>query len=396
MIFWKMNLSNYKVKKKICIVTGTRAEWGLLSRLAAMIRDDNSLDLQLVATNMHLIERYGMTIKEIEGDGFQVDYRVPMEVEGDSEIATVQSMGIAMQGFAKAYDCLRPDILLILGDRYEILAAVSAALIFKIPVAHIGGGEITEGAYDDAIRHAITKLSHLHFTSTEEYRQNVIQMGENPDKVFNVGAIGVDNILQHPLWDKQQTEESLGGFRLDDNTVIATYHPVTMEHNTAEEQITALLEAFDEVKQLRIIFTMPNSDTGNQIISQKIKEWCMLNPQRTTWFTSLGLKRYLSTLQYIRAVVGNSSSGLVEAPSFGIYTLNIGNRQKGRTAAASVINCLPEKNEIIRKLHEILNTPKPLGMFNPYYQSNTAAHIVRVLKEVKIDPYKQFYKVCND
>lgn len=396
MIFWKMNLSNYNVKRKICIVTGTRAEWGLLSRLAAMIRDDDELSLELIATNMHLIERYGMTIREIENDGFEVDYRVPMEVEGDSEVATVQSMGMAMQGFAEAYDKLRPDMLLVLGDRYEILAAVSAALIFKIPVAHIGGGEITEGAYDDAIRHAITKLSHLHFTSTEEYRQNVIQMGENPNKVFNVGAIGVDNILQIPLWDKQQTEKSLDGFKLDDHTIVVTYHPVTMEHDTAEEQITALLEALDEVKQLRIIFTMPNSDTGNQIIAQKIQEWCTLNSHRAIWFTSLGLKRYLSTLQYIRAVVGNSSSGLVEAPSFDIYTLNIGDRQKGRTAAMSVINCLPEKSEIIQKLYWILNVPKPLGTFNPYHQNNTAGNIVSVLKDVKIDPYKQFYKVCND
>lgn len=396
MIFWKMNLSNYNVKRKICIVTGTRAEWGLLSRLAAMIRDDDELSLELIATNMHLIERYGMTIREIENDGFEVDYRVPMEVEGDSEVATVQSMGMAMQGFAEAYDKLRPDMLLVLGDRYEILAAVSAALIFKIPVAHIGGGEITEGAYDDAIRHAITKLSHLHFTSTEEYRQNVIQMGENPNKVFNVGAIGVDNILQIPLWDKQQTEKSLDGFKLDDYTIVVTYHPVTMEHDTAEEQITALLEALEEVKQLRIIFTMPNSDTGNQIIAQKIQEWCTLNSHRAIWFTSLGLKRYLSTLQYIRAVVGNSSSGLVEAPSFDIYTLNIGDRQKGRTAAMSVINCLPEKSEIIQKLYWILNVPKPLGTFNPYHQNNTAGNIVSVLKDVKIDPYKQFHKVCND
>lgn len=381
--------------RKICIVTGTRAEWGLLSRLAAMIRDDEAFELQLVVTNMHLIDRYGMTVKEIEDDGFKIDYCVPMEVDSDSEMGTVQSMGLAMQGFAKAYDELRPDLLLILGDRYEILVAVSAALIFKVPVAHIGGGEITEGAYDDSIRHAITKLSHLHFTSTEEYRQNVIQMGEKPEKVFNVGAIGVDNIMQIPLWNKQQTEESLGGFKLDDLTVVVTYHPVTMERGTAEGQISALLAALDQLGQLRIIFTMPNSDTGNQIIAQKIQKWCMLNTHRAIVFTSLGLKRYLSVLQHIRAVVGNSSSGIVEAPGFGIYTLNIGDRQKGRMAAESVINCLPEKNAIVEKLNWILDVPKPVSTSNPYQRANTAQNIIKILKETNLTPYKHFYKIRN-
>lgn len=381
--------------RKICIITGTRAEWGLLSRLAAMINEDSQLQLQIIATNMHLMERYGMTINEIQNDGFTVDYKVQMEVDGDSAQSTVQSMGLAMQGFAQAYTAIMPDVILVLGDRYEMLAAVSAALIFKIPVAHIGGGEVTEGAFDDAIRHAITKLSHLHFTSTEQYRQHVIQMGENPDKVFNVGAIGVDNIKHLPLWTKAETEKSLGDFILDDNTIIVTYHPVTMENNTAEDQINTLLSAFDELPKLRVIFTMPNSDTGNQIIVEKIKYWCEHNSVRSIWHTSLGLKRYLSSLQYVRAVVGNSSSGIVEAPSFGIYTLNIGDRQKGRTAATSVLNCMSDKNVIIEKLCLILNNPKPANTTNPYDKANTAQNILDILKRTDVDTRKQFYEIHN-
>lgn len=382
--------------RKICIVTGTRAEWGLLSRVAAMLSNSSKFELQIIATNMHLSKRYGMTVDEIESDGFRVDYRVPMNIEDDTESATVRSMGMAMNGFAEAYNRLRPDMLLVLGDRYEILVAVSAALIFRIPVAHIGGGEVTEGAFDDAIRHSITKLSHLHFTSTEEYRQHVIQMGENPEAVFNVGAVGVDNIMQLPLWSKTETERNLDGFTLDDNTILMTYHPVTMERDTAEEQINALLSAFDALPKLRVIFTMPNSDTGNQIIAEKIQHWCKKNSSRSIWFTSLGLKRYLSSLQYARAVVGNSSSGIVEAPSFGIFTLNIGDRQKGRTAADSILNCLPTKDEIIEKLLLILNASKPVGTINPYYKKDTAKHIVEILETTPLNPNKQFHKIPND
>lgn len=379
--------------RKICIVTGTRAEWGLLSTVAKMLRDDDQFMLQIVATNMHLSERYGMTINEIEGDGFKVDFKVPMNVEGDDELDIVKSMGIAMQGFADAYETLRPDLLLVLGDRYEILAAVSAALIFKIPVVHIGGGEVTEGAFDDAIRHAITKLSHIHFTSTEEYRQHVIQMGENPKNVYNVGAVGVDNIMKLPLWTKEQTQKSIDDFVIDDNTVLVTYHPVTMETGAAQEQINELMSAFDAIPQLRIVFTMPNSDTGNQIIAEKIQRWCNNNSDRAVWYTSLGLKRYLSLLQYVRAVVGNSSSGIVEAPSFGIYTLNIGDRQKGRTAASSVVNCLPKKDDIIAKLLVILQSPKPDDTINPYFKKDTSENIVRILLDSEISPVKQFYKL---
>lgn len=381
--------------RKICIVTGTRAEWGLLTRLAALIKASSDMELQIIATNMHLSKRYGLTYKEIEADGFEIDYRVPMDVDGiDSPATTVKSMSKAMAGFADAYQALKPDLLVVLGDRYEILVAVSAALIFKIPVAHLHGGEITQGAYDDAIRHAITKMSHLHFTSTEQYRQRVISMGETPEHVFNVGAIGVDNIKQIPLWSLEDTEQSLGGFKLNKSTILVTYHPVTLENNTAEQQIGELLAALDALPQLRVVFTMPNSDTGNQIIAERIEQWCSNNAARAVWFTSLGLVRYLSTLQYIGAVVGNSSSGIIEVPSFGIPTLNIGNRQKGRIAAASVVNCCPTADDIVKNLLTLIEKKSTFAA-NPYERPSTAQDIISVLSSTDLQRLteKHFYNI---
>lgn len=379
--------------RKICIVTGSRAEWGLLSRLAGLIRDDQELQLQIIATNMHLSERYGSTYKEIEAAGFRIDCLIPMETVDDQARGTVDAMAAAMGGFSEAYEQLRPDMLLVLGDRYEILVAVVAALIFKIPVVHLHGGEITQGAYDDAIRHAITKMSHLHFTSTETYRQRVIQMGESPETVFNVGAIGVDNIMQIPLWGKLQTEESLGGFVLDNQTVLATYHPVTLEDNTGSRQMDELLGAFDAIPQLRVIFTMPNSDTGNRVISDKIIDWCQQNSHRSVWFQSLGVHRYLSVLQYIAGVVGNSSSGIIEVPCFGIPTVDIGDRQKGRIAAVSVVHCPPLKNCIIQQLWLLLNKEIPVIVpeENPYYKPDTAAVILTHIKTSSLEIHKLFY-----
>ena len=379
------------MKKKICIVTGTRAEWGLLSRLAELIRLDSGLQLQIIATNMHLDPRYGNTYKEIEEAGFTIDYRVPMNAKGDDAQSTVKSMGNAVSGFADAYQALRPNMLVVLGDRYEILAAVQAALIFRIPVAHIHGGEITEGAFDDAIRHAITKMSHLHFTATEPYRERVIQMGEQPDTVFNVGALGVDNIRQIPLWDKEKTEESLGGFGLDKKTILVTFHPVTLEEGTAEGQVNELLGPLNEVKDLKILFTMSNSDTGNRVIAEKIKDWCDSNRSRAIWFDSLGLKRYLSVLQYIGGVVGNSSSGIIEVPSFNIPTINIGDRQKGRTAAPSVINCPPKKEDISAALRLLVQGALPMEGQNPYDKTETAETIHKILRESNPSLQKHFY-----
>lgn len=380
------------MKKKICIVTGTRAEWGLLSSLAGLIRSDEGMVLQIIATNMHLMERYGCTYREIEESGFHIDYRVPMDVEGDNPEDTVRSMGLAIQGFADAYADLRPDLIVVLGDRYEILMAVSAALIFKIPVAHLHGGEITEGAYDDAIRHAITKMSHLHFTSTEAYRQRVIQMGEQPDRVFNVGAIGVDNIVRLQHMNKEQTEQSLGGFQLDRNTFLITYHPVTLGNESPQKQIDELLGALDEVKEIRVLFTLPNSDTGNRVIGDSIRNWCEQNAERSIYFDSLGLKRYLSVLQYVGAVVGNSSSGIIEVPSFGIPTIDIGDRQKGRIAGPSVRHCECKQSDIVENMRSALKGGIS-NYQNPYYQPETAKQIHRVLQSFNYQCIKNFFDI---
>jgi len=384
------------MKKKICVITGSRAEYGLMSRLMRFIKEDTHLQLQIIATNMHLSLEYGETYKEIEADGFTIDKKIPILSSSDTTNAIVKSVGTGVIEFADAYEDLRPDMIMVLGDRYEILAAVSAALFYKIPVIHLHGGEITEGAYDDAIRHAITKMSHLHFTSTEEYRKRVIQMGENPETVFYVGALGCDNIKQVPLMNKKALEESLNFF-VDQKTILVTFHPVTMENNTAQIQFSELLSAIDSFDDLRVIFTMPNSDTDGRIIMDLIKNYVDKNPEKTIWFTSLGMKRYLSVLQYICAVVGNSSSGIIEVPSFHIPTLNIGDRQKGRIAAKSVSHCLPIKEDIKKYLSIITKSDyiKNINdVINPYDKPNTAQEIVRIIKEnINISSSKIFYNI---
>ena len=384
------------MNKKICVITGTRAEYGLMSRLMQIIKEDHNFQLQIIATNMHLSVEYGETYKEIEADGFVINKKVPILSAADTINATVKSVGKGLIGFADAYEELRPDMILVLGDRYEILAAVSAALFYKIPVIHLYGGEITEGAYDDAIRHAVTKMSHLHFTSTEEYRQRVIQMGEDPETVFYVGALGCDNIRQIPLMNKEEVEKSLN-FILDRNTILVTYHPVTLENNSSEAQFKELLSAIDQFSNIRLIFTMPNSDTYNKIIIKLIKDYTSINPNKAIYFKSLGTKRYLSVLQFIGAVVGNSSSGIIEVPSFHIPTLNIGDRQKGRIAAESVLHCLPKKGDILEKL-KIITKPNYIDMLkevvNPYAKLNTAQEIVEIIKnKTNITAKKCFFNL---
>ena len=384
------------MKRKICVITGSRAEYGLMSRLMRLIKEDAGLQLQIIATNMHLSVEHGETYREIEADGFVIDKKIPILSSSDTANAVSKSVGTGILGFADAYEELQPDMIMVLGDRYETLAAVSAALFYKIPVIHLHGGEITEGAYDDAIRHAITKMSHLHFTSTEEYRRRVIQMGENPETVFYVGALGCDNIRQVPLMNKEELEESLN-FAVDRNTILVTFHPVTMENNTAGTQFKELLSAIDQFDNLRVIFTMPNSDTDGKVIMTLIKEYVAKNSHKAVWYSSLGMKRYLSALQYIGAVVGNSSSGIIEVPSCHIPTLNIGDRQKGRIAATSVINCLPVESDIKEKLAIITKSnyiEQLKNVTNPYDKPNTVQEIVRIIKEkINISPIKKFYNL---
>jgi UDP-N-acetylglucosamine 2-epimerase (non-hydrolysing)/GDP/UDP-N,N'-diacetylbacillosamine 2-epimerase (hydrolysing) len=368
--------------RKICVVTGTRAEYGLLSRLLRMMADDGDIRLQIIATGAHLSPEFGLTYKEIETDGFTIDHKVEMLLSSDTANATTKSVGLATIGFAEAYEALKPDMLVVLGDRFEMLAAVTAALFYNIPVAHLYGGEITEGAYDDAIRNAITQMSHLHFTSTEEYRQRVIQMGANTRNVYCVGAIGIDNIRHEKLMSKEELEKSLD-FKFTDKTLMVTFHPATKEPGAAEEQCHNLLSVLEKYSDYSIIFTQSNADTDGRIISRLIQQFVDKNPERAKLYASLGKIRYLSALQYVTAVAGNSSSGLVEVPSFGIPTINIGNRQKGRLQAASVMNCEANYKDIKSAFDRALSpdfimTSKKVT--NPYEKKDAAENIYKILK----------------
>lgn len=389
-------------KRKICFVTGTRAEYGILSRLMLSLKEDDSVELQIIATNMHLSPEFGMTVKEIEEDGLKVDRRVEMLLSSDTAVGTVKSMGLASIGLADVYAELEPDIIVILGDRYEMLAAASAALIFGIPVAHLHGGEITEGAYDDSIRHAITKLSFLHFTSTEEYRDNVIQMGESPDRVFWVGALGADNISSGDMMSLQDLEDSLS-FKLGEDFLLVTFHPVTKEPGQAEAQTQALLDSLENLLDThKILFTLPNSDTDGRVIGKMVREWVQKHPDRAIAVTSLGRKRYYSALSHCKAVIGNSSSGLCEAPSFRKPTLNIGIRQQGRAQGNTVVNCNPTPESISEGLHKVLSDDFIKYVWrngvNPYVKPDTLSAIKSILKEFPLPRHavKHFHKITTN
>lgn len=380
--------------KKICVVTGTRSEYGLLVRLMRLIQQDEELELQVIATNMHLSPAFGLTCREIENDGFHIDRKVEMLLSADTRTATVKSLGVELLGLADAYEALRPDLIVLLGDRYEILGAASAALLMRIPVAHISGGDVTEGAYDDAIRHAISKMSHLHFTSNEEARQRVIRMGESPERVFNTGSTGIDNLRHTALMGRKELEESIG-FQLGEHCLLVTYHPVTLEEGTACRQFEALLQAVDETGY-RLIFTRPNSDSGGHDIIRLTDEYVAAHRDKAVCFTSLGYRRYLSALQFVDAVVGNSSSGLIEAPSFGIPTVNIGDRQKGRLRADSVLDCTPDIADIRRTLSKALSPAfrqQARQTVNPYEQPDSARQIYGHIKACRPEELiqKRFY-----
>lgn len=369
--------------KRICFVTGTRADYGIMSQLMQRVKETPDVELQIIATNMHLSPEYGMTVNEIEGDGFTVDWRVDSLLSGDSPAATVKSMGLTEIGIADAFAHLRPDLVVILGDRYEMLAAASAALVFRIPIAHLYGGETTEGAYDDNIRHAITQLSDYHFTSTRQYADRIIAMGKEPSRVHWVGSLGVDNILDGGFMTLRELEDSLG-FCLGEKYIVATFHPVTTQPGEEERQTRALLSALDKTiaEGYKILFTMPNSDTGGKKVASIIKEWSDKRPDTVKAVQSLGRVRYYSALHYASAVVGNSSSGLIEAPSFGIPTLNIGDRQKGRASGASVIDVTAEEEAISVGLKEALSPSfKSIAATspNPYAKPGTLKAILSEL-----------------
>lgn len=380
--------------KKICVVTGTRAEYGLLYWLLKEIEADKELELQVIVTGMHLSPEFGLTYKEIEKE-FKINKKIEMLLSSDTSIGISKSMGLAQISFAESYDELKPDIVIVLGDRYEIFSATSAAMIARIPIAHIHGGEKTEGAFDESIRHSITKMSHLHFTATNEYKNRVIQLGENPSRVFNVGGMGIENIKRLKLISKDEFEKSIE-FKLNIKNILVTFHPVTLENSTAKEQFQQLLDAIDELEDTNIIFTKANSDTDGRVINQMIDEYVTKNSHKSIVFTSLGQLRYLSALQYVDAVVGNSSSGLAEAPSFKIGTINIGDRQKGRIKASSVIDCEPNKNSILKSFEKLYSKDFQETLkttINPYGNGCASKKIVEILKSVDLKNIlkKSFY-----
>lgn len=384
-----------KKKKKICIVTGTRAEYGLFYPLLKKIKADGQFGLQLCVTGMHLSPEFGLTYKEIEKDGFKINEKVEMLLSSDTEVGVTKSIGIGIIGFADALHRIKPDLVILLGDRFETMAAAIAAFTAKIPIAHLYGGELTEGAIDDAIRHSITKMSILHFVSTEIYGKRIVQLGEEPDRVFNVGALGIDNIKNLTLLTKQQLEKELN-FKFGKRNVLVTFHPVTLENYTSESQFRELLSALDHFKDLKIIFTKPNADPNDRILIKLIDEYVKRNSDKAAAFVSLGQLKYLSTINYVDAVVGNSSSGIIEVPSLGKPTVNIGDRQKGRIRADSVIDCSPKKESIIRALRKAFQpdfSKLCKEVDNPYGDGNSAEKILTVLKEKtdKIKLKKTFY-----
>ncbi len=384
--------------KKICIVTGTRAEYGLLKPVIEKVHKAEDMELQLAVTGMHLSSEFGLTYCEIEDDGYPISGKIEMLLSSDTTVGITKSMGVALMGFADYFEENRPDIVVILGDRYEMLMVASAAMIARIPIAHIHGGEKTEGAIDEAIRHCITKMSHLHFTSTEEYRRRVIQLGEQPQNVYNVGALGIESIRMLKLMQKEELEKNLG-FDFKEHTIMVTYHPVTLENMTSREQFANILSVIDKHKDIFVIFTKANSDTDGRIINHMIDEYAARNSDKCKAFMSLGQLRYLSTLQFCTAVVGNSSSGIVEAPSFGIPTVNIGDRQKGRASAESVIHCGNSIEEIENALELAMSEnfrKKARTVKNLYEKAGTSDTIIKVIRDALdngINIKKEFYDI---
>ena len=367
------------------MVTGSRAEYGLLRWVIQGIRDDSELTLQIIATGMHLSPEFGLTYREIEQDGFQIDHKVEMLTSSDTAVGIAKSMGLGLIGFADALSQLAPDIIVVLGDRFEIFSAVTAALVARIPVAHLHGGEATEGSIDEALRHSITKMSHLHFVAAEAYRQRVIQLGEQPDRVFMVGGLGVDTINRMQLLDREALEQLLD-FALGDKSLLVTFHPVTLEEGTAADQMTELLAALAELHNTQLVFTMPNADTDGRVLIRMIEEFVALHP-RARACTSLGSLRYFSFMKHVDGVVGNSSSGLLEAPCFQKGTINIGDRQRGRLQAASVINCKPTRQSITTALAQLYSADFQLGLGmvqNPYGVGGASDLIVATLKTVPL------------
>jgi GDP/UDP-N,N'-diacetylbacillosamine 2-epimerase (hydrolysing) len=380
--------------RKICVISGTRAEFGLLRWVMQGVKDDPELTLQVIATGMHLSPEFGLTYREIEQDGFRIDRKVEMLTSSDTSVGIAKSMGLGLISFADALNELRPDLIVVLGDRFEIFSAVVAALVARIPVAHLHGGEATEGLIDEAIRHSITKMSHLHFVAAEEYRQRVIQLGEQPESVFLVGGLGIDNIKRLKLLDRAALEAALD-FKLSQKNLLITFHPVTLETATAADQMAELLAALSELKDTQLIFTLPNADTDGRSLIKMVEQFVVQHPNARV-YNSLGQLLYLSCIAQVDGVVGNSSSGLAEVPSFRRGTINIGDRQRGRLQAQSIINCDPTRLSIAAALDRLYEADFQASLsqvLNPYGEGGASEKIIAALKSVALDDVlkKRFY-----
>jgi UDP-hydrolysing UDP-N-acetyl-D-glucosamine 2-epimerase len=366
-------------KQRICVVTGSRAEYGLLYWVLHDLHEDPAIELQLVVTGMHLAPEFGLTVREIENDGFPIARRVEMLLSSDTPGGIAKSIGLGLIGMSDALEQLKPDVVLVLGDRFEILAAAQACLVHNIPLAHVAGGDTTEGAFDESIRHAITKMAQLHFVTNEQAAQRVRQLGEDPRHVLVVGSPGLDHLRRCPLLDRAALEDALGA-RLGTRNLLVTFHPVTLEGGASEAQFAELLAALDmQDDDTALWFTRPNADTGGRAITAALDAWAGPRAGRAHVYTSLGQLRYLSLMAQADAVVGNSSSGLYEAPSFGVATVDIGDRQRGRLAAASVLRCAPERNAIAEAIKRAAALDCA-GVINPYGDGRSAARIVQALR----------------
>jgi len=385
--------------RKFCVVTSSRADYGLLRGLVQEISKEDLFQLQIIATGMHLSPEFGLTYREIEADNFNIDCKLEMLLSSDTPGGLTKSMGLALISYSEALESLKPDLLIILGDRFEILSAAVAATMARIPIAHISGGEISEGAFDDAFRHSITKMSHLHFVAAKEYFDRVVQMGEQPENVFLVGGMAIDNINKMELLSREELQASLG-IELDEKNLLITFHPVTLEDSTSALQLDELLKALSGLEATRLIFTMPNADTDSRVMFKSIRDFVDTHSNAVV-YTSLGHLRYLSCLQYVDGVVGNSSSGLSEVPSFCKATVNIGDRQRGRLKAKSVIDCNPDKDSILKAINRMYSAEFQeilKSVHNPYGNGGATQKIISILKNLpaEIEIKKRFYDIESD
>lgn len=388
-----------KELKRVAVLTATRAEYGLLSPVIKKLNEIPGIFPHIVVTGMHLSPEFGLTYKEILKDGINIHRKIEILLSSDTAISVSKAMGLALISFAEYFDESKPDALLVLGDRYETLAVCCAAMNAQIPIIHLYGGETTEGAIDEAIRHAITKMSYLHFTATEEYRKRVVQLGENPDRVFNVGSIGVENVLNTPLLSKEELESSIG-FSLDIPYAVVTFHPVTLENGDAEKQCKELLKVFETRQDMKFIITKANADAEGRVINHLLEKYVLAHKDQTAIYDSLGTKKYLSAVRYAKVVIGNSSSGIVEVPSFHVPTIDIGERQAGRIRSESVVNCYPIYDSIVDAIAEIESEKfrRRLQLAkNPYEGEEPSRCIVETIADYllnkKICLKKAFYNI---